>query len=66
MRSNAFIEDIALTPKPPELVAPWRTDQRVALLEEARNFVYDQVLPTANEHDKTEKALSLFSVASPG
>ena len=57
MKSNAFVEDIALTPKPPQLVAPWLTDARAALLEEARGFVYDQVLPTANEYDKTEKAL---------
>jgi alkylation response protein AidB-like acyl-CoA dehydrogenase len=57
MKSNAFVEDITLAPKPPQLVAPWRTDARAALLEEARSFVYDQVLPTANEYDKTEKAL---------
>ncbi|MFC4001819.1 acyl-CoA dehydrogenase family protein [Prauserella oleivorans] len=57
MNKNAFIADIALTPKPPELVAPWRTEERVALLSEARAFVYDHVLPTANELDKTEAPL---------
>ena len=38
-------------PTPPDLLAPWRTDARVALQLEARSFARDVVLPIADELD---------------
>jgi alkylation response protein AidB-like acyl-CoA dehydrogenase len=39
------------TPRPPELQAPWRTDERVALQHRAREFATHTVLPLADELD---------------
>jgi alkylation response protein AidB-like acyl-CoA dehydrogenase len=38
-------------PQPPELLPPWRTEARVALQQEAREFARDVVLPIAAELD---------------
>ena len=38
-------------PQPPELLSPWRTEARVALQQEAREFARDVVLPIADELD---------------
>ena len=38
-------------PRPPELLSPWRTERRVALQEEARDFARDVILPLADELD---------------
>ena len=38
-------------PSPPDLPSPWRTPARVALMEEARAFSRDVVLPIADELD---------------
>ena len=43
--------DVAKSPAPPELLPPWHTEQRQALLEQARAFARDEVLPIANELD---------------
>ncbi len=39
------------SPAPPELLPPWHTDERQALMEQARAFARDEVLPIANELD---------------
>jgi alkylation response protein AidB-like acyl-CoA dehydrogenase len=38
-------------PSPPDLLPPWRTDERAALQQEARAFAADVVLPLADELD---------------
>jgi alkylation response protein AidB-like acyl-CoA dehydrogenase len=38
-------------PEPPELLAPWHTPERAALLGQVRAFARDEVLPVANELD---------------
>ncbi|WP_164702064.1 acyl-CoA dehydrogenase family protein [Modestobacter sp. KNN46-3] len=38
-------------PEPPVLHSPWHTPQRAALMEQARRFAMDEVLPVANELD---------------
>ncbi|BAU93236.1 acyl-CoA dehydrogenase domain-containing protein [Methylorubrum populi] len=38
-------------PRPPELLSPWRTEKRVALQQEARDFARDVILPIADELD---------------
>ena len=38
-------------PQPPELLSPWRTDDRVRLQLEARDFARDVVLPIADDLD---------------
>lgn len=43
--------DPRFAPKPPELLSPWRTGERVALQLEARDFARDVVLPIADELD---------------
>jgi alkylation response protein AidB-like acyl-CoA dehydrogenase len=40
-----------IEPRPPELLAPWRTERRAALQAEARSFARDVVLPLADELD---------------
>lgn len=35
----------------PELLAPWASEERIALQHEARAFAHDEVLPLANELD---------------
>jgi alkylation response protein AidB-like acyl-CoA dehydrogenase len=42
--------DVVLPPVP-ELPAPWRTDERLAVQAEARRFAMEEVLPLANELD---------------
>jgi alkylation response protein AidB-like acyl-CoA dehydrogenase len=42
---------VAKAPTPPRLPAPWHTPERQALLEQARAFARDEVLPVANELD---------------
>jgi alkylation response protein AidB-like acyl-CoA dehydrogenase len=37
--------------QPPSLPSPWATPRRVALMEQARAFARDEVLPVANELD---------------
>ncbi|WP_254205202.1 acyl-CoA dehydrogenase family protein [Nocardia alni] len=54
---NKTREDIALPARPPQLQPPWATTERSALLTTARDFSYTEVLPTANTHDRTEKAI---------
>lgn len=56
-RRNQPIEDIALRATPPELKAPWHTEERAALLAEARSFAQETVLPIANKEDRTERAM---------
>jgi alkylation response protein AidB-like acyl-CoA dehydrogenase len=48
--------------RPPALPSPWATDARVALMEEARAFARDVVLPIADELDpqKAEMPRSLI------
>lgn len=43
--------------EPPELVAPYRTERRLALQEEARRFAIDEVLPVANELDPRKEVI---------
>jgi alkylation response protein AidB-like acyl-CoA dehydrogenase len=43
--------DVAKSPAPPDLLPPWHTEQRQALMEQARAFARDEVLPIANELD---------------
>ncbi|MCZ2823291.1 MULTISPECIES: acyl-CoA dehydrogenase family protein [unclassified Modestobacter] len=38
-------------PQPPVLHSPWHTPERAALMEQARRFAMDEVLPVANELD---------------
>ncbi|GAA4729048.1 hypothetical protein GCM10023328_04450 [Modestobacter marinus] len=38
-------------PEPPVLHSPWHTPARAALMEQARRFAMDEVLPVANELD---------------
>ncbi|MCZ2848004.1 acyl-CoA dehydrogenase family protein [Modestobacter sp. VKM Ac-2978] len=38
-------------PEPPVLRSPWHTPERAALMEQARRFAMDEVLPVANELD---------------
>ncbi|MCZ2811201.1 acyl-CoA dehydrogenase family protein [Modestobacter sp. VKM Ac-2979] len=38
-------------PEPPVLHSPWHTPERAALMEQARRFAMDEVLPVANELD---------------
>ncbi|KGH46597.1 acyl-CoA dehydrogenase [Modestobacter caceresii] len=38
-------------PEPPVLHSPWHTPRRAALMEQARRFAMDEVLPVANELD---------------
>ncbi len=49
-------------PALPELLSPWRTPERVALQQEARDFARDVVLPLADELDpqKAEMPRSLI------
>jgi alkylation response protein AidB-like acyl-CoA dehydrogenase len=42
---------------PPEIAAPYRTDERVALQEQARRFARDEVWPVANEYDPQKKQM---------
>lgn len=44
-----------VAPKPPDLSSPWATPERVALMEDARAFARDVVLPIADRLDR-EKA----------
>ena len=56
-------------PSPPELLTPWRTPEREALQQEARDFARDVVLPLADELDpqKAEMPRSLIEqLASRG
>ncbi|MCZ2815712.1 acyl-CoA dehydrogenase family protein [Modestobacter sp. VKM Ac-2984] len=46
----AEIDDTWL-PQPPVLHSPWHTPERAALMEQARRFAMDEVLPVANELD---------------
>lgn len=43
--------DDVLEPQPPVLLPPWHTPEREALMEQARRFAMDEVLPVANELD---------------
>ena len=43
--------DETLEPQPPALLPPWHTPEREKLLEQARRFAMDEVLPVANELD---------------
>jgi alkylation response protein AidB-like acyl-CoA dehydrogenase len=43
--------DVAKSPAPPDLLPPWHTEQRQALMKQARAFARDEVLPIANELD---------------
>lgn len=40
-----------MAPRPPELSSPWATEARVALMEDARAFARDVVLPIADRLD---------------
>jgi alkylation response protein AidB-like acyl-CoA dehydrogenase len=42
---------LKLEPQPPELFSPWRTDARVALQIDAREFAREVVMPIADELD---------------
>lgn len=54
---NRTRDDLTVPAQPPQLHAPWSTPAREALLAAARRFSYTEVLPTANSHDRTEKAI---------
>src|SRR3954467_10228294 len=41
----------ALEPQPPALLPPWHTPEREKLMEQARRFAMDEVLPVADELD---------------
>jgi alkylation response protein AidB-like acyl-CoA dehydrogenase len=43
-------EDV-LEPQPPALLPPWHTPEREKLMDQARRFAMDEVLPVANELD---------------
>src|SRR5918912_3911710 len=43
--------DEVLEPQPPVLLPPWHTPERQKLMEQARRFAMDEVLPVANELD---------------
>src|SRR6476661_3586713 len=43
--------DVPRPPSPPDLPPPWHTSQRQQLMEQARAFARDEVLPVANELD---------------
>jgi alkylation response protein AidB-like acyl-CoA dehydrogenase len=43
--------DEVLEPQPPTLPPPWHTPEREKLVEQARRFAMDEVLPVANELD---------------
>ena len=52
-------------PNPVELLSPWRTEKRLALQAEARDFARNVVLPIADELDrkKGEMPRSLIAVS---
>lgn len=52
----------AITPQSPTLPSPWATPERVALMEEARTFARDVVLPLADrlDRDKAEMPRELI------
>jgi alkylation response protein AidB-like acyl-CoA dehydrogenase len=43
--------DEILEPQPPALLPPWHTPEREKLMEQARRFAMDEVLPVADELD---------------
>ena len=51
-----------VVPKPPDLPSPWATPERVALMEDARAFARDVVLPIADrlDRDKAEMPRELI------
>src|SRR3954454_24972564 len=50
MTSSDEATDV-LEPQPPALLPPWHTPEREKLMEQARRFAMDEVLPVANELD---------------
>src|SRR3954466_15853505 len=50
MKSSEDAPDV-LEPQPPALLPPWHTPEREQLMEQARRFAMDEVLPVANELD---------------
>src|SRR4051812_49719172 len=50
MTSSEGAADV-LEPQPPALLPPWHTPERAKLMEQARRFAMDEVLPVANELD---------------
>jgi alkylation response protein AidB-like acyl-CoA dehydrogenase len=50
-------QDVSMVARRPQLQSPWSTTERQQILTAVRDFSYNEVLPTANTHDRTEKAI---------
>ena len=50
-------QDVLVAVQPPQLQTPWLTAERAELLTTVRAFSSTEVLPAANLHDRTEKAI---------
>ncbi|WP_375478942.1 acyl-CoA dehydrogenase family protein [uncultured Jatrophihabitans sp.] len=58
MTSAQHADEPALLPAPPpELPAPYRTDARLAMQQEARRFTAEQVKPIADEYDPDKREM---------